>query len=225
MTRKHAMRIAVFAAGLMPFLLFSSVSEAIALSKRDLLSLHIRATTIKSESIDRVLEGLVTEYQVPLGVELADEKLNPPREFNLDLPETTLKEFLDTLVETDARYTWKLEGGVIHVWPLSGRDALVAALLDTKISAFAIRDGSNRYGVYNDVMNLPEIKTKLVVAGVEHLVFRGPGSMGKIEKGAVFDERSLTLRELLDKIVLQTEMDQWVISRWGKNGEYISLKG
>jgi hypothetical protein len=128
------------------------------------------------------------------------------------------------LIAKDARYTWKLEGGVIHVWLVSGRDTLLAALLDTKVSAFAIRDGASRYGVYNDVMNLPEIKTKMIIAGVEHLVFRGPGLMAKVEKGALFNEPNLILRELLDKIVLQTEMDQWVISRWGKNSEYIFLK-
>jgi hypothetical protein len=30
--------------------------------------------------------------------------------------------------------------------------------------------------------------------------------------------------ELLDKIVLNTDIKLWVISRWGKNSEFISLK-
>ena len=64
----------------------------------------------------------------------------------------------------------------------------------------------------------------MIIAGVEHLVFLCPGSWGKIEKGGLFDDRGLTLRELLDKIVLQTEIKQWVIMRWGENSEYITLK-
>ena len=62
-------------------------------------------------------------------------------------------------------------------------------------------------------------------AGVETLTFRVPGSWAKFRKETFFNESNLTLRELLDKIVLKTEIRQWVISRWGKNSEYISLKG
>jgi hypothetical protein len=74
-------------------------------------------------------------------------------------------------------------------------------------------------------MVLPEIRSKLVIAGVEPLTFNGPGSWTKLGKDTYFNESNLTLRELLDRIVLKTEIRQWVISRWGKNSEYISLKG
>ena len=136
------------------FLLFSFVRQAKAFDKPDLLSVRIKATAIKRESIDQAL-GHLTHYGIPLGIELGDEKLTPRREITLDLPETNLKDFLDSVIAKDPRYTWKLEGGVIHLWPGSDRDPLLATLLDTKVSAFAIRDGASRYGLYNDVINLP----------------------------------------------------------------------
>ena len=74
-------------------------------------------------------------------------------------------------------------------------------------------------------MDLPEIRSKLITAGVEPLTFLGPGSWTKLARETLFNESNLTLRELLDRIVLKTEIRLWVISRWGKNSEYVSLKG
>jgi serine/threonine protein kinase len=143
----------------------------------------------------------------------------------LELPETNLKDFLDSVIAKDPRYRWKLERGVIHVWPVSERDTLLATLLDTKVSHFSIIGQISRNRIYDDIMSLPEISSKLVSAGVEPLTFNGPGSWAKLGENTFFDESNLTLRELLDRIVLKTEIRQWVLSRWGKNSEYISLKG
>jgi hypothetical protein len=201
------------------------VVRAGAFDESDLLGVRIRPTAIKGESIGQALELLPDAYGIPLGIELGDDKLSPRRKVNLDLPETNLKDFLDALIAKDPRYTWKLEGGVIHVWPISKRDTLLPSLLDTKISHFAIIGELNRNAIYDMIMDLPEIRSKLVIVGVEPLTFKGPGSWGKLAKDTFFNESNLTLRELLDRIVLKTEINQWVLSRWGKNSEYISLKG
>jgi hypothetical protein len=232
MRRKHVARNAMYASGFAMVLLLGFVPEARAFDKPDLLSVQIRGIAIKGERIDQVL-GRLTEYDIPVGIELVDEKLGievgdekltPRREITLDLPETSLKDFLDSVVAKDPRYTWKLDGGVIHVWPVKGRDALVATLLDTKISHFAFVGGVSRYAIQYEIMDLPEISAQLVVADVAPLVFRSLANMAKLEKGTFFEESNVSLRELLDRIVLKTEIKQWVIVRWGKNSEYIALK-
>lgn len=222
MKRKHLAIIAILAVGLA--LPSDFVWNANALNESDLLRLQIKKTAIHGESIDQILDRLPSEYEIPIGIELGDEKLTPRYEINLDLPETTLKDFLAAVTAKDPRYAWKLEEGVIHVWPVSGRDTLLATLLEVKVSHFAISDNASRYQVYNDVMNLPEIKNKLIVAGVEPMIFLSSGSMTKLGEGILFNDASLTLRQLLDKILLKTDMNKWVISRWGKNSEYITLK-
>ena len=225
MRHKHQAMTQIYAIGFVAVLLFTFAPAASAFNESDVLTLDIKATVIKGETIAQIFDRLASDYDIPIGIELGDEKLTPRREINLDLPETNLKDFLDAVIAKEPRYTWKLEGGVIHVWPVNGRDTLLTALLDTKISHFAIVGEVNRYAVYYDIMDLPEIRSRLVVAGVEPLTFRGPGSAAKAGKETVFNESNLTLRELLDKIVLKTEIKQWVISRWGKNSEFISLKG
>jgi hypothetical protein len=92
MRRKH-LAIAIHTIGVAIFLGFFFGSEARAFEEPDLLTIEIKATAIRDESIDQVLGPLV-EYGIPVGIELGDEKLTPRREFNLDLPETNLKDFL-----------------------------------------------------------------------------------------------------------------------------------
>lgn len=221
MREKHLVRIAIYVIAVA--LAFSFALQANAFQASDLLAVKIKATAIRSESIDQVL-GHLTEYGVPIGIELADENLSPRRQIRLDLPETSLKDFLDAVIAKDSRYKWKLEQGVIHVLPTQGRDTFVATLLDSKISHFAITGGASRYEILNDIVNVPEIGSQLTLAGVEPMIFLASGSMRRLEEKTSFRETSLTLRELLDKIVLKTEINQWVIMRWGKNNEYITLK-
>jgi hypothetical protein len=224
MRGKHLALMAIYGIGLAVLLPFNFVPAASAFEESDLLTRHIKATNIKGESITQVIGRLPAEYGIPVGIELGDEKLTPDRKIDLDLPETNLKDFLDAVVAKDSRYTWKLKGGVIHLWPLTGRDTLVAALLDTRISHFAFNGEVSLYRIHNELMNLPEIGSQLVVADVAPLTLINSGNMQKLKKGTFFAESNLTLRELLDRIILKTESKRWVITRWGKHSEYITLR-
>jgi hypothetical protein len=224
MRLKHLCMVTIYGLGLSVFLLFGFVREATAFEESDLLQRQIKTTIIKGESIDEVLDLLAVEYGIPIGIELGDPKLTPRREIELQLQKTNLKGFLDSLIAKDPRYMWKLEGGVIHLSPVTTRDAFITTLLDAKISHFAMTGGVTRYRIFNDIMNLPEISSRLVIAGVEPMIFVNFGSMHKVEKRIFFSESNLTLRELLDRILLKTQIKRWVITRWGENSEYITLR-
>ena len=224
MRLKHLAMSVIYAFGLAVFLFCGFVSKASAFNEPDLLARHIKATAIKGESIDHVLGLLAVDYGIPVGIELGDPKLTPDRKIDLELPDTNVKNFLDAAIAKDPRYTWKLEGGVIHLWPLNGRDTFVATLQDAKISHFAFIGEATRYAVCNDIMNLPEIRSKLVTAGIDPMILANFGSIHKFDKNTYFDESNLTLKELLDKIVLRTDMKRWVLARWGEKGEFITLR-
>jgi len=221
MTKRHVTP-AVFAICSV-LLLFSFVPEARAFDEPSFLARRIRPVVVKGGTVDRVLGTLSSDYGIPIGIELGDEKHNPLRKIDLNLPETTVKDFLDAVVAKDPRYTWKLEGGVIHFRPSTARDALLTTLLDTKISHFAFAEGSTSYGIFSDILQLPEVGSKLVVADVAHISII-IGSMQRVGKGVPFEESNLTMRELLDRIILKTDIKHWVLMRWGKNGEYITLR-
>jgi len=223
MNLKYSALILVCAFSLSSYCPLVSVSKANVIDQSDILTRKIRATTIKGQVFDRVLADLTSDYNIPIGIELGDYALGSRREIHLDLPEMSLKEFLDALFAKDSQHTWKLEHGVIHVWPLVGRDSFLATLLDTKISHFSITGGASKCQIYNDIMSLPEIRSRLIVAGVEPMIFLNSGTMQKIRKDIWFDETTLTLRELLDRIVQKTEGKRWVLYRWGKDNEFITL--
>jgi hypothetical protein len=171
-----------------------------------------------------VLGTLTSNYGIPIGIELGDPKLTAGRKIDLNLPETTVKDFLDSVIAKDPRYTWKLDGGVIHFQPVTGRDVFLTTLLDTKISHFAFIEGASRYRIFSDILNVPEIQTKLVVADVAPMIFLNFSSMQRVENGIRFEESNLTLREMLDKLILKTNIKQWILTRWGDNNEYITLR-
>lgn len=224
MTKKQSAIISICVITLCGHLLVSPDSQARAFDEPDLLSQQIRTIAIKGETIDRALSFLADEYGVPVGIEVGDQKLSPDPKIDLELFETNVKDFLDAVIAKDPRYTWKLEGGVIHVWPVTGRDTFLTTLLDTKISHFAVTENSTRYKIYNDILDRPEIKTKLIVADVAPIIFLNFGTMARLEKGVVFEEADLTLRELLDKLAQKTNINRWVLLRWGKGNEFITLR-
>lgn len=193
-------------------------------TESDLTAQVIRPIVIKNETIDQVFSRLTSDYGIPIGIELAAQELAPARTFDLNLPETNLKEFLDSVLAKDGRYTWKLERNIIHVWPLTGRDSLLTTLLDTKVAHFAFIGNVTMYHVQNEIMNLPEIRSQLVAAGVDPMMFIRFGNMKRFEKETFFQESNLTLREMLDKIVLTTDANRWVVTRWGEKNEFISLR-
>jgi hypothetical protein len=224
MTRKQFAIMRVCAICLAILLHFGFAAEACGIDGSELLTQKVRAIKIKGETFDQVLGILTSDYGIPIGIEFGDPKLIGRHEIDLNLPETNLKEFLDTVISKDPRYRWKLEGGVIHVRPITGCDAFITTLLDTKISHFAFTEGATRYAIFNDILMLPEIQTQLIVADVAPMVFLNFGSMHRVGKGISFDESNLTLREMLDRIILKTDIKRWVIARWGENSEFITLK-
>lgn len=200
----------------------NSVSGANAFDDSELLTRKIPATIIKDKTFDQVLDILTIDYKVPVGIELGTSKL-PRRRIDLELPETSLKEFLDAVFSEDPQYNWKLEGDVINVLPLKDRDVLIESLLETKISHFSFVEGASRYRIHGGVMDLPEISSKLSAANVAPMIFLNSGTMLKVGKGIWLDETNLTLRQLLNKIVEKTESKRWVLYRWGDNNQYITL--
>ena len=216
--------IAICAVGFAILLPFTFVPQANAFDEPDILTRQIKPTTIKGESIDQVLDLLAVDYRIPVGIELGDPKLAPRREIEVDLPATNLKDFLDSVIVKDPRYTWKLEGGVIHLRPVTAYDSVVTTLLDTNISHFGFTGKVSRYHIHYEILNLPEIRSQLVVAGVDPLMFQNFSTISKLRKNTFFSESNLTLRELLDQLVLKTEIKRWVITRWGENSEFITLR-
>lgn len=195
-------------------------------SASNLLDRRTRAIKIRNKPIGSVLATIAYDNGIPIGLDSGDLEHLPDRDISLDVPGTSLRILLDKVIEKEPRYTWKLIGSVIHVWPATTRDPLIVALLETKISRFAFAEDTSKNKIQIDLMELPEIKTQMTIARVEPLVFiNSPLSPTNTLKRVSLDESNLRLREILDKIILGPEVKQWVITRMRMDGkDVISLQ-
>jgi len=213
----------MFVCAMSLMLFFSAVINAQELNASDVLNRRTRATEIRGKSIPSLLSTISDLYDIPIGVELGDPIVTPERKIDLIVPETSLRLLLDTMISKDRRYVWKLESGVIHLLPTQ-RDPVIAAFLNTRISHFAFAEGTSKNKIMADILALPEIRAQMMSAGVKYTFFEewpSPESSVKVS----IDESNLTLAELLDKIVLGSNLKQWLVSRITTgHDEFIALQ-
>jgi hypothetical protein len=105
MRGKQLAMTGIYAIGVVVLLAVGFVTKASALNGPELLTRQIRTTIIKGESVDQILGRLTSDYEIPVGLELADEKLTPRRKITLTLPETNLKDFLDSVIAKEPGFT------------------------------------------------------------------------------------------------------------------------
>lgn len=70
---------------------------------------------------------------------------------------TPLQEVLDSIVAQMKNYRWELNDGVINIYPLEGRDARYADLLNLKISHYKANKGGSAGLLRNFIFELPEV--------------------------------------------------------------------
>ena len=193
-----------------------------ALQQTHILERSVGPLRLKGETIDKILEIISEDYKIPIGIDLADSSESQDREIDVNLPEMGLKSVLDYLVMQDSRYGWKLEGKVIHFFPVKDRDNLLATLLDTKLSRVSFSSELRLSDMKYEILSLPELERKLDKTHVKPLMFEMGIPSEKL--GVPLQHSNLTLRELLDQITLTTTRRFWMLSRWGDNNKYLILR-
>ena len=193
-----------------------------ALQQTHILERGVGPLRLKGETIDKILEIISEDYKIPIGIDLADSRESQDREIDVNLPEMALKSVLDYLVMQDSRYGWKLEGKVIHFFPVKDRDNLLATLLDTKLSRVSFSSELRLSDMKYEILSLPELERKLDKTHVKPLMFEMGIPSEKL--GVPVQHSDLTLRELLDQITLTTSRRFWMLSRWGDNNKYLILR-
>jgi len=196
---------------------------AYGFQQTNFLDRKIGPLMIKDESIDRILERISRTYDIPMGIDLADEMKSADRQVDVDFPETVLRSVLDYLVQKDPRYRWKLEGQVVHFFPITDRDDFLSTLLDTKLKRVSFSSQLLESDMRYEILSLPEINAKLMEANVEPLMFE-MGFPSKQQLGVSLEYSNLTLRELLDQITLRTNRKFWVLTRGWDRNRYIALR-
>ena len=205
--------------------LTSFISVRAQVRENEILDHHLHVVTIREPGLILALTGIANDNGLPIGLEVAAaQPESPGREINLTLENTTLRDVLNEIVKQDPRYRWISNRGVIYVYPATDRDPLLQDLLATNLSEFTVERDCTTYALRSRILELPEIKAKLARAKVSPFVIAWRGAdRGKLGDGFSPKVANVTLKSLLDEIILRSPQKFWVLNRFGKDNEYVVL--
>jgi hypothetical protein len=174
------------------------------------ITLHIKQGTFLY-----ALSTLCVDHRIPIGLELARSH-KPQYHLNIDLENATLEDVLNEIVGQETGYRWELRDGVINIIPITSRDDFVEKLLNTPISQFDQPKNLGKFQIRDAIVELPEVVSLLRANGIT------PSHYGYFYVDYKNNNVDLSIsgtdvREVLNKVIRETEHNMWMVSRSGKN--------
>jgi hypothetical protein len=163
------------------------------------------------------LDEVAAKYQIQVGLEYAtkDKDLRP---ITLDLTARKVEAVLTQLTSQKADYKWSFTDGVYDVYPNSNPDSI----LDVKIREFKMKNLSSKDAA-NLVGQIPEIREWLVTRSVSRREFQVGPSTPSSKKLVTVSLNNVSLRTLLNTLIQQLGIVDWVVVRYGENQEYVGI--
>src|SRR5271166_5106100 len=182
-----------------------------------LLAVPTRAETFTT--LRGALDDVAARYRIQVGLEYAaqDKDLQP---ITLDLPAETVDAVLNQLVNQRRDYVWSFVDNVYDIYPKSNPDSI----LDVWIHEFSMKGLSSKEAA-NLVEEIPEIKEWLTSRSVSRREFQVcAGSCGQSsEKLVTVSLKDVTFRTLLNTLIREFEILDWMVGRFGDDQEYIGI--
>jgi hypothetical protein len=183
---------------------------------KDLASMRLENVQIEAQSLEGLFSALSNIYDIPLGLEVARED-DEFVVYKLTHEEATLTDLMNQFVKENDNYTWQIQDGVLHVFPVTGgRDDVLNKLLGTKLRTFSLAENTNCFDFANLLITSPELKklltdNKVKPAGMNFSGMYIP-QLGQKFKFRVFDT---SVRSVLDKVVKESPVARtWIIKRY-----------
>src|SRR6185369_12242247 len=122
------------------------LGQSFETAKQSLVDDSIDNLDLKASNIHLMLSRLSATIKLPIGLEVSpNDDLLIDRKMNLKIQKGTLRTALDSIVKQNPLYTWKIQNGVVNVFPNDpNRDHLIRAVLETKLQRFTIPRGMSR---------------------------------------------------------------------------------
>lgn len=208
-----------FAVYLAIYLLISAESSVgqditIQVKKADLAQMPLQHVWIEEQGIAQLLSRFSFAYNIPVGLEVARGG-GGPTFYRIDFKKGTLSDLLTQFVTEHKEYSWKIDGGVINVFPKEDyRDPLLRELLETKIHSFSIPEKTSTMMFGKNLLSSPEIKRIIEPYGIAY----DTGSMGgfyiqQLGQRYSLQVSNMQLKSILDKVIKESPVAQnWFIS-------------
>lgn len=182
-----------------------------------LLPVPARAETFTT--LRGALDAVAARYRIQVGVEYAahDQDLQT---ITLDLSTKDVDAVFNQLVNQKPDYVWSLVDNVYDVYPTRNPDSI----LDVRIHEFTMKGISPKEAA-SLVGEIPEIKEWLTSRSVSRREFEVcAGSCEQFcAKLVTMSVRDVTFRTLLNTLIREFGIVDWVVGRFGDNQEYIGI--
>jgi len=170
------------------------------------------------------LGTLAQRYKLPLGLEKSSGHLDDPK-INIDIRERPLIEALNLLFEQEPAYKWEVNNGVLNVSPTRDRSEFLSLFLGLHIDRQCVIKETNDYEFRKCILSQPEVVLLMKSKKVEYATFMNEPSSNSIllNDNADLSVSSLTLRDYLNSIVLNSNRNTWVVEMVGKHNDKLLL--
>jgi hypothetical protein len=188
--------------------------NAVAKTKLDLAQMRLENIQIEREGIGELFSAFSSTYNIPVGLEIArsGDRLSL---YRIDFQKGTLSDLLAQFVAQHDEYTWKIENGVISVFPKENhRDPVVRELLLTEISSFSVREKTSAWSFGQNLLSTPETKRILELYGMTYDTGRVGGFyIQQLGQKFTFQVSGVQLKAILDKVIKESPVAKnWIIS-------------
>lgn len=188
--------------------------NAVAKTKLDLAQMRLENVQIEREGIAELFSALSFTYNIPVGLEIArsGDRLSL---YRIDFQKGTLSDLLAQFVAQHDEYTWKIENGVLSVFPKEDhRDPVVRELLLTEISSFSVREKTSAWSFGQNLLSTPETKRILELYGTTYDTGRVGGFyIQQLGQKFSFQVSGVQLKSILDKVIKESPVARnWFVS-------------
>jgi hypothetical protein len=170
---------------------------------------------IQAEGIAAFFGELSLRYDIPIGLETAvNESAFTP--YSIDFKKGTLVDLLTQFVSQHSLYAWKIEDGVVSVFPTDAhRDFVAKQLLEVKIRKFSVKEKTSCSNLVENLVAQPEAKR---VLAANNATFNGIAPSGfyiqNVGRRFMLEVSDVTLKSILNKVVSKSSTARfWVITR------------
>lgn len=202
------------------------VGKSLETVNQELIDGSIDNLDLKASNIHLMLSRLSAATKIPIGLEVSpDDNLSIDRNMKLQIQKGTLRLALNSIVKQNPLYTWKMQDGVVNVLPTDpSRDHLIRAVLETKLQRFNVHPGMSRFVFRQTVTAMLEVKSVLDQENVhpdnQSFMSRDFDSLGR---GFSLEISNVSVIELLNRVIRDSQTNYWVILRQGERKEYFVL--
>lgn len=181
----------------------------------DLAQTPLEGVRLEAQGIAGLFSQLSLRYDIPVGLEVAQDE-DATAAYQLNFRKGTLSELLTQFAAEHDRYAWRIDGGVVSVFPKdSHRDQLLRELLTTELNNFSVKEKTDCQMFAKSLLNAPEVREALEGYGLSF----DTGSLGGFyiqQLGQRFsrDFSGAQLKAILDRVIKESPAARfWVIRR------------